>query len=38
MKLQANLWRLICLLNSLMFGGARYLGSRQNKLDEDVDA
>ncbi|MFA3594111.1 transglycosylase SLT domain-containing protein [Acinetobacter baumannii] len=26
------------LINSLMFGGARYLGSRQNKLDQDVDA
>lgn len=24
-------------LNALMFGGARYLGSRQNKLDQDVD-
>ncbi|MEN8372620.1 transglycosylase SLT domain-containing protein [Acinetobacter baumannii] len=26
------------LINSLMFGGARYLGSRQNQLDKDVDA
>ncbi|MDC4304488.1 transglycosylase SLT domain-containing protein [Acinetobacter baumannii] len=26
------------LINSLMFGGARYLGSRQNQLDQDVDA
>ncbi|KQE96280.1 transglycosylase [Acinetobacter pittii] len=26
------------LINSLMFGGARYLGSRQNKLDQDIDA
>ncbi|EHU3263672.1 transglycosylase SLT domain-containing protein [Acinetobacter baumannii] len=26
------------LINSLMFGGARYLGSRQNQLDHDVDA
>lgn len=25
-------------LNALMFGGARYLGSRQNKLDQDIDA
>ncbi|MGP4772523.1 lytic transglycosylase domain-containing protein [Acinetobacter sp. PFS20] len=25
------------LLNALMFGGARYLGSKQNKLDQDVD-
>jgi len=25
------------LLNALMFGGARYLGSRQNKLDSEVD-
>ncbi|NUG21171.1 lytic transglycosylase domain-containing protein [Acinetobacter lactucae] len=24
-------------LNALMFGGARYLGSRQNKLDQDID-
>jgi hypothetical protein len=24
-------------LNALMFGGARYLGSKQNKLDQDVD-
>lgn len=24
-------------LNALMFGGARYLGSRQNKLDQDVN-
>lgn len=26
------------LINTLMFGGARYLGSRQNQLDQDVDA
>lgn len=26
------------LINSLMFGGARYLGSRQNQLDQDIDA
>ncbi|WP_408909299.1 transglycosylase SLT domain-containing protein [Acinetobacter baumannii] len=26
------------LINSLMFGGARYLGTRQNQLDQDVDA
>lgn len=25
-------------LNALLFGGARYLGSRQNQLDQDVDA
>ncbi|WP_336016983.1 lytic transglycosylase domain-containing protein [Acinetobacter pittii] len=25
-------------LNALLFGGARYLGSRQNQLDKDVDA
>lgn len=25
-------------LNALLFGGARYLGSRQNQVDQDVDA
>ncbi|ONN50960.1 transglycosylase [Acinetobacter genomosp. 33YU] len=25
------------LINALMFGGARYLGSRQNKLDSEID-
>ena len=25
------------LINTLMFGGARYLGNRQNKLDSEVD-
>lgn len=25
-------------LNALLFGGARYLGSKQNQLDQDVDA
>ncbi|MDR8290277.1 hypothetical protein FPK70_26830, partial [Acinetobacter baumannii] len=25
------------LINSLMFGGARYLGNRQNKLDSEID-
>lgn len=25
------------LINALMFGGARYLGNRQNKLDSEVD-